>query len=59
MAFGETFWTIIFLFGIIVAILWILLPFAVFGTKDILRENLKTNQDILAELKRLNSQSGK
>lgn len=36
--------------GVLVAILWIFLPFAIFGTKDILRE-------ILAELKQINEKA--
>ena len=35
------------LFGFILAILWICMPFAVFGTKDVLRE-------LIAEQKRTN-----
>lgn len=40
------------LLAIVVAILWILLPFAVFGTKPLLER-------ILAELTRLNEQIAK
>jgi hypothetical protein len=40
--------TVVVLFAILVLILWVLLPFAVFGTKPLLRE-------ILAELKTLNA----
>ena len=42
---------IIFLF--ILAILWFLLPFAIFGTKDLLKELIietKKNNDLLAQL---------
>jgi len=35
-------------FGVLTAIMWFLLPFAVFGIKGLLR-------DILAELRRLNT----
>lgn len=38
----------LWLFGIVIAILWILLPFAIFGMKDLIRELIvetrKTNQ---------------
>ena len=40
--------TVVLLFAILVLILWVLLPFAVFGMKPLLRE-------ILAELKTLNA----
>ena len=43
--------TVVVLFAILVLILWVLLPFAVFGTKPLLRE-------ILAELKTLNAARG-
>lgn len=36
-----------------VALTWLLLPFAVFGTKSILREVLRKQKDILKELKEL------
>jgi hypothetical protein len=38
--------------AVLVAILWIFLPFAVFGTKDILRQILATQRAILEELRR-------
>ena len=41
--------------AIVIAILWILLPFAVFGTKPLLREILDEQQAMLAELKKLNT----
>lgn len=45
-AFGV----IIFLFLCVLAILWFLLPFAIFGTKDLLEkliaENVKTRESI-------------
>jgi len=41
------------LFVIAVAITWLLLPFAVFGTKAILREVLRKQKDMLQELKEL------
>jgi len=39
--------TVLLILAVIVAILWVFLPFAIFGTKEILR-------DILAELRRMN-----
>ncbi|HBK45141.1 MAG TPA: hypothetical protein DDZ67_01640 [Xanthomonadaceae bacterium] len=52
--FGTFFWFFLFVFGLILSILWILVPFAIFGIKGILRriarslENLeKQNADLL------------
>lgn len=46
-AFGATIMLALMLFGILVAILWVLMPFAIFGTKDLLRtliqEQKRTN----------------
>ena len=42
---------IVGLFLLVLAILWFLLPFAVFGTKAILKDILAELKDILAELK--------
>ena len=41
----------IFVFA--VAVTWLLLPFAVFGTKAILRKVLRNQKDVLQELKEL------
>lgn len=45
------------LFLVVLGILWFLLPFAIFGTKDRLRdlieENRRTNQDLAAIRKQL------
>jgi membrane protein insertase Oxa1/YidC/SpoIIIJ len=46
-AFAGTLGLALIVLAILVAILWVFLPFAVFGTKDILRE-------ILAQLKQIN-----
>lgn len=47
-AFGATIMLVLMLFGILVAILWVLMPFAIFGTKDLLRtliqEQKRTNE---------------
>ena len=51
---GTGIFTIVILFLVVLAILWFLLPFAVFGTKDILREILYTQGRILEELQRVN-----
>ena len=40
----------LFLFAVVLLVCWIVLPFAVIGTKDILR-------DILAELRTINDRS--
>ena len=41
------------LFVFAVAVTWLLLPFAVFGTKAILREVLRKQKDMLHEVKEL------
>ena len=41
------------LFVLAVAVTWLLLPFAVFGTKAILREVLRKQKDMLQEVKEL------
>ncbi len=38
-------------FLLLLLLLWFLLPFAVFGLKDLLRDNLSYQRDILKELK--------
>ncbi|MDP3835043.1 MAG: hypothetical protein Q8Q82_13860 [Hydrogenophaga sp.] len=47
---------------LLIAILWILMPFAIFGTKDLLRELLreqkKTNEILIAEAKRVRARDG-
>ena len=47
---------------LLIAILWILMPFAIFGTKDLLRELIreqkKTNEILIAEAKRVRSRDG-
>jgi hypothetical protein len=35
---GELFWLAIFVFGVVLAIAWTVLPFALIGTKPLLRE---------------------
>jgi hypothetical protein len=44
---------IIFAFLLILAILWFLLPFAIFGTKDLLEKILKSNEETNAKLEKL------
>ena len=46
-------WIAVSLFIFVVAVTWLLLPFAVFGTKAVLREILHKQEDILHELKEL------
>jgi cytochrome b subunit of formate dehydrogenase len=45
---NNVIWLIAVAFGFILAVLWILLPFALFGTKALLRE-------LIAEQQRTNS----
>ena len=57
-AFGEIgsgIYLLIAVFLIVLAILWFLLPFAVFGIKDILKDIRYTQGKILNELQRINS----
>lgn len=46
----STFLLIVFLFLFVLAVLWFLLPFAIFGTKDLLEkliaETIKTRESI-------------
>jgi len=42
-----TFMAVLWVIALVIAVLWILLPFAVFGTKDLLKE-------LLTETKRTN-----
>lgn len=53
---GATVIMVMTLFGILVAILWVLMPFAIFGTKDLLRtlikEQKKTNELLQAQANR-------
>ena len=44
----------LYLFALVLAILWIILPFAIFGVKDILRQNLAVQQTTLKELQSIN-----
>lgn len=37
-AFSPTVFLILFLVGLLIAVLWVLMPFAIFGTKPLLRE---------------------
>jgi hypothetical protein len=47
-AFGTLFWLAVFIFGVILAIAWLILPFALIGTKPLLR-------DLIAEVRRTNA----
>jgi hypothetical protein len=53
---------VISLLCLLIAILWILMPFAVFGTKDLLRELIreqkKTNEILVAEARRVRAMDG-
>lgn len=47
---------------LLIGILWILMPFAIFGTKDLLRELIreqkKTNEILIAEARRVRARDG-
>ena len=61
-AIGGIFGVVIIALCIIIAILWILMPFAIFGSKDLLheliREQQKTNRLLEAQASRGASVSG-
>lgn len=48
LAMGGIFWLVVFVFGLILAIAWIILPFALIGTKPLLRR-------LIAEVHRTNA----
>jgi hypothetical protein len=48
LATGGVLWLIVVVFGIVLAIAWIILPFALIGTRPFLRE-------LIAETKRTNA----
>ena len=48
MGAGVLVWLAMFVFGVVLAIAWIILPFALIGTKPLLRE-------LIAETKRTNA----
>jgi hypothetical protein len=45
---GTIFWLAVFIFGVILAIAWIVLPLALIGTKPLLRQ-------LIAEVQRTNA----
>ncbi|HTP98512.1 MAG TPA: hypothetical protein VMN56_04245 [Casimicrobiaceae bacterium] len=45
---GTAFWFAVFVFGVVLAIAWIILPLALIGTKPLLRE-------LIAEVRRTNA----
>ena len=47
--------TAIIIFLLLLAILWFVMPFAIFGTKPILRKKLETENAILIELRAIRS----
>lgn len=61
-AIGGVFILALGLLVIVIAVLWILMPFAIFGTKDLLRELIreqrKTNEILIAEAKRVRARDG-
>lgn len=61
-AVGGVVMLLLGLLVLLIAILWILMPFAIFGTKDLLRELLreqkKTNEILIAEAKRVRARDG-
>lgn len=50
------------LLALVLAVLWTLMPFAIFGTKDLLRELIreqkKTNEILIAEARRVRARDG-
>lgn len=52
-----SFGLIVIIFLIVLAILWFLLPFAVFGIKTKIDESNQLSKEILTELKYLNAES--
>jgi hypothetical protein len=48
LAVGSVLWLIILIFGVVLAICWLVLPFALIGTKPLLRE-------LIAETRRTNA----
>jgi hypothetical protein len=56
-AVGGVVMLLLGLLVVLIAILWILMPFAIFGTKDLLRELIReqkrTNEILIAEAKRV------
>lgn len=61
-AVGGVVMLLLGLLVLLIAILWILMPFAIFGTKDLLRELIreqrKTNEILIAEAKRVRARDG-
>lgn len=61
-AVGGVVVLLVSLLVVLIAILWILMPFAIFGTKDLLRELIreqkKTNEILIAEAKRVRARDG-
>lgn len=61
-AVGGVVMLLLGLLVLLIAILWILMPFAIFGTKDLLRELIreqkKTNEILIAEAKRVRERDG-
>ena len=51
----EILYPIGFMFLVLLVVLWICLPFAVFGTKDKLNEMIAHNKEMLAELRALHA----
>jgi hypothetical protein len=45
---AQIFWVAVFVFGVVLSIAWIVLPFAMIGTKPLLRQ-------LIAEIKRTNA----
>ena len=61
-AVGGVVMLLLVLLVVLIGILWILMPFAIFGTKDLPRELIrnqkKTNEILAAEAKRVRAQDG-
>jgi heme exporter protein D len=61
-AIGGVVMLLLGLLVLLIAILWILMPFAIFGTKDLLRELIReqkrTNEILIAEARRVRARDG-
>jgi hypothetical protein len=51
---NNVLWLIAFAFGVVLAVLWLMLPFALFGTKALLRQLIAETQrtNVLLEPRR-------
>jgi predicted PurR-regulated permease PerM len=50
---GAGMMVLLFFFGVVLAVCWLVLPFALIGTKPLLRQMLKQQEDTNALLRQL------